>query len=485
MAQKAKLPFNEKPQKNINSDGVNLGTVDFQNGYIEMTETGDVVKTKRNGLELYKNIVDGAQIDSPDVFWWDEKSVLIIINNGQVFVQNIKGESLTDVSGVNVRLELNSKCTFATNGDHLAIANGGRIVLYEYDAALTNRTEYIADADAPTECSHVCFLDYYLLANNVGTAQINFSDFQTSPTNWRAIDAFVAESSPDNVLSIYVNNRTLIIMGARSIEFWGNNGIDPFYRIQGQSKSSGVMSKYCMVFANNVGFFFDEKRRLNRLDGGQVQIVNSQYDRELQRMETVTDCEAFYQTFNGKHLIHFNFPTEDKTFVYDVFYDYWVENNTYDSSSDTFKMFLGKRYAYANEWNLHLFTSKNKDKLFKMADTVYEDDNEQIKFLIETGTINHGTFFETKQNFDLIFNVTTGQTVAGQISQAILHIKDENNGVYDRSYVIDLGTPNSTNNKVTLRNLGIYKERQYKLEYYDNSKFILNDVLERLTVNDI
>ena len=233
------VPLNRKMTKNVDDIILDNESAELQDGYVD--ENGAF--NRRAGLsEQDTGFGNGPTIGE---YEWKRKGWMIIVQGGKIYKKTLVGSEPVDMGGV--LLEDTGEVTFADNGIHLVMANGGRMVY-------TNGTDapaYIADADAPILVSHVVHVDGYILANDVGTDDEYVSDLDDA-LSWDAANFFNAESIPDTIEAVHVANSLIYLFGPTTLEIWYNAGLTggvPFERQQVIER--GILAKHSVVRANN------------------------------------------------------------------------------------------------------------------------------------------------------------------------------------------------------------------------------------------
>jgi len=475
MSVTVEIPFNSIPYQNADSIVLNDLSDSLFDGFID--ELGNT--NKRQGLKEKVNLNNLGGVDGE--YWWENRGLVISVSDGNIYKTinasgttiNITGDKL--LSGV--------RPTFADNGTTITIANGGRMVFTDGTAPTT----FIADPDAPTQVTHLAFLDQFLLANEVGTGRFHFADYVTSPTTWFAVDVFTAESSPDNLIALYVNESIIHLYGTKSLEFWINNGVDPFSRLQGTRLERGAMTPYTTVNVQGIEYFFDNKRRLNRLEGQTAQVINTSFDKTIQKFDEVKDMVADNVTVDGRNWIFFHFPTENRTLLYDIQVNYWAELSTFNLTTNKRDRFIGQSYVYAKGFNQHLFGSFKNSKILEMKSDFFDDDGGNIRFSKTTGWINHKKPKNKKRSYRLTLTLKTGTGIGpGGTEEPFLRIRwrDNGNSTYGNFRKVSLHTIGDTQFKADIGGLGSYYSRQYNLEMSENVPFVIGPVFETLDINE-
>lgn len=471
--QKVDWPINSIPYQNVDPLTLDQLSDSLFDGYID--ELGNT--NKRPGFEIHQTLGTANKIDG--LYWWENRQLVIIVSGGRIFKKINSAGTVVDITGD--QLMVGIRPTFADNGDILVIANGDRMVYTDG----TNLTQYIADADAPTQVTHVAFLDQYIIANEVNSGRFYFADFLLAPTIWFAIDVFTAEANPDNIIALYVNKRVIHIFGTQSIEFWFNDGISPFSRLQGTTAQRGAMSPYTTVFVNDILYFFDDRRRLTRLVGQTPEIITTSFDVTIQNLDTVRDTIADYLTVDGRNWIVFIFPSDNRTLMFDVQNNYWAEWTNYDEGTNQRNRFLGNCYCYARGFNQHVFGSFKDDDILLMRSDLYNDAGDQIRFEKTTGFIDYDQNDNRKRSYKLTIRIKRGIGLGlGGNTEPFMRIRWRDNGqsVWSNFRKIGLGILGDRRFNVTTRNLGSYYARQWNLQMFEDVPFVIGKSIEGIDI---
>ena len=116
----------------------------------------------------------------------------------------------------------------ADNGFEAVIVAADASTSYGWDGALTT----ITDPDL-SPLSGVDFLDQYMVGGIKDSGRFQISALADA-TSWDALDIATAETRPDKIVRVIVDNRDLLLMGEDTIEGWYNSGAAdfPFERLQ-------------------------------------------------------------------------------------------------------------------------------------------------------------------------------------------------------------------------------------------------------------
>jgi hypothetical protein len=125
------------------------------NAWVEKGSGRPVIR-KAPGLIVSYDFDTGYPIDG--VFWWDAKSVYIIVSNGNIYVKRTLAGAPTSITGD--ALATVGPTTFACNNYQALLASGGRIVSIGVEN-LPDTTPTLSQGSTPANVANVEF-DYYI-----------------------------------------------------------------------------------------------------------------------------------------------------------------------------------------------------------------------------------------------------------------------------------------------------------------------------------
>lgn len=466
------LPLAGKVYKNI--DGIELSDESqlLLDGYLD--EKGGT--HKRPGLALEKDLGLGTNNGIDGIFWWGAKGYAICVSGGKVYKLTRSGGviSSTDLTGTGTP-ELDTPVSFAANEDYLFMANGGRI--FYTDGTAT--TIYIADAHAPITVTHIAFIDGYLMANVVGSTDFQWSELD-NPLSWIATDVSNADGNPDYVTALHIFSREIYLFGPNTLEVWENDGVAPFGRIPGGFYEIGTIAPYSVVNTNTSLFWLDQSKHfVERSLSGDVKYIVSDYDKEIQSFETVSDCRGERIEIDGKPFLLFHFPGENRTLVYNYRDETWSEWGNYTGPSTTYDRWLGACYCFSPEWNLHLVGARHNSLIYSLSASNYTDNGDEIRLKRLTGHIDWGTPL-MKRSSKLLLRLKRG---GGEVSDAkfMLRWKDDNKS-WSNEIEVSLGALGDYEIVKEIYPRGMYRTRQYEVTCTDAVPFIYIDAHETVEV---
>lgn len=217
------------------------------------------------------------------------------------------------------------RVTMADNGTQLMIVSEEQGYVVEAGTVTP-----VTDPDFRPAAA-VDFCDNYLVFVESGSGRFFSSDLANA-TAYDALDFATAEGSPDNLVTLIVDHRQVILFGERSTELWYNSGQTgfPFERVPSGFIEQGCAAARSPAKIDNTVFWLAEDLTVRRLAGDTPQVVSQHgVEEAIRGYSTVADAEGFTYTLDGHFCYVLNFPTAGATWVYDIGVNEWHERQSY------------------------------------------------------------------------------------------------------------------------------------------------------------
>jgi hypothetical protein len=214
--------------------------------------------------------------------------------------------------------------------EQICIVNG--TAGYVYDIAGASLSQ-IVDADF-NAARTVTVVNSIFCFDWQGTNKFFVSDVLDAMT-FDPLDFASAESSPDQVIAVRNRNGLLMVFGEHTIEPWDHTGASdfPFSKIKGGTIDRGIAAPLAIANEDASLFFLGNDVVFYRLNGLQlVRISTHALETEWQSYTVISDAFCFDYSFNGHKFIYLTFPTEQKTFGYDIATGLWHERMSWDAT---------------------------------------------------------------------------------------------------------------------------------------------------------
>jgi hypothetical protein len=238
----------------------------------------------------------------------------------------VQGGELYAVAGTTLYREGAAVGTVAGSGTLTFAAGVSQLVMDTGYVLQGGAVSVITDADVPLMAA--CdFVDGYVLAVEKGSGRFWGSALNDSD-DWDGLDFATAEGAPDNLVTLKVDHREVILFGKDSTEIWWNSGAEgfPFERTSGGFIELGCCARLGVAKADNSVFWLASDRTVRRLSGRTpVKVSQIGVDEAIASYSRVDDCEAIAYTYGGQIVVQFHFPTEAKTWCFNVTTGEWFE----------------------------------------------------------------------------------------------------------------------------------------------------------------
>ena len=335
---------------------------------------------------------------------------------------------------------------------------------FVYTAALLTLTQVTATG-FPGATSTI-FLGSYTLVNKPSSRQFFWSTPLDS-TAWDALDFESAEITSDNIVQVFSSQQELWVFKETSTELF-NLTTDfnlPFQAQANASMNRGCAAQFSIVNIESAIYWLGDDRVIYATNGYRPQRVsNHGIEDVINKMTVISDAFGFYYNEEGHKFYILTFPTEMRTFCYDVMTGLWHERESVG---------LGRwrPNAFANCYNKNYVGDFQSGKLYEISLETYDEDGVHIERINTFPPV----FQENKRIiFDrLNIDMETGVgLVVGQGSdpQIMLDWSDDGGFTWSHQNWRTFGMIGNRTRRVTYRRLGQGRERVFRIKGSDPVK---------------
>ncbi|HHT9144701.1 MAG TPA: hypothetical protein ACFYD4_03325 [Candidatus Wunengus sp. YC61] len=354
------------------------------------------------------------------------------------------------------------------NGIQILIVDGSGYVITVSTGVLAE----IADTDFPYS-SFATFQDGYFIVVEKDTGRIWISGLYDG-TSWDALDFTTAEGRPDNSVAVLSNTHDLWIFGEKSVEVYYNSGDSdtPFQRISGALIDSGIGAIGSAIKLNGVLYWLSDKGQVCRNNGYQPSVISTPHiDYQVSTYETMDDAIGFPYTIDGHHFYVLQFPSANKTWVFDTTTNYWHEWQSYNNQT-TWGRHRANCSAYFNR--KYIVGDYENGTLYTLDMDTYTDNLNAIRRIRATQTINkerlNVLFHRLEIEFEAGKGLTEGQ---GSAPQAMLDWSDDGGHTWSNEHWVDIGAIGKYKQRAIWRRLGKSRNRVFRMTVSDPIKWVL------------
>lgn len=438
---------------------------DAQDVYFEARAEGQFSLRRRPGIELLSGLTTDI---GQGMYWSNRMQCLFVVASGKFYKYTDAFGTKIEMTGVNLddgvpatfaeaqKLDLSPICYVANNS----------LLAYTDGATIQNPT----DPATPTSTMVVSY-NNRVWANDVFHRQDFYvtdvnDDGLNDPTYWSSsVNPFRAAQKPDNIVAMASSWNEVLIWGCDSCEIWQEDGVTPVSPLVGASIEAGIFAPYSLKKADNTWFALmclQGKRAVVKLSGRSPQVISEPIANELASYNTISDARGMLLFTGGLNMYILNFPTEKKTWAYDMKTQTWTRWGAWDNSRAVYNNFLGIDMVYSPLWNKHMVQTA-QGSLYTIDRHNYTDAGATIRSKVVTGWIDHGTWGR-KRSDQLIIKLQTNQQGNYKI---LMRHRDDGRPQWSNYMEIPVSYLGAADSFAKMNRLGTYRSRQYEFVMTD------------------
>ncbi len=443
----------------------------------------------RPGIQAFTDFPASSATGSPvtAIFTWpltgylyfvcEDRTIWSIQAPGLV-IQLSTADPLTQLDGT-------GRPIFSYDQERIVIAGGGAI--QQIDAlGVSSRLNAAAQAPSgsPLTATHIAYSAQRLVVNvndRSGTLQ------WTPPgpgnhTTWPLVGPYwaEAEASPDPLVAVFANANEVFAFGEQTTQVYSPDEAIAF--TVASSLQVGCSARYSIIETEDGTLaWLDDNRRFVVSNGRDVDAISSPgMAADINTLATISDCWGCNIMIGSHDLLLWVFPTEKRGPYYDRVTKKWGEFRSIDANAD-WTGFVANCYYYWPERNLHL-VGMSDGTIATMSPEAFTDNGTTIRAVSQTGFIDRGTFNRKAcQRVDL--QLRRGGTVPPSTAPVVeLRYRDDL-GAWRPAKRFSMGAA-QYQPVVTAWSQGMYRSRQWLLEWSGGSQFVLSGASETFQAGD-
>jgi len=470
------VPFNTPVYQNIPEEGLSELSALLIDGYVtELPQEGQPATVKRPGIESFADTSNSSNsIDG--LFYWGTQDEEVVVCNGNIYSVDSAGNVTTRATS---KMLVGQRVSFVERGDNIYMVNGQHII--KIDGTWTV-SQLSVSGVVDFQATSIATINKRLVVTRYGDDRIYYTDANSDVFNG-ATDSFVANVNPDDATKVVEFRGLLLAFGTHTIETWQDTGslFFNFQRDIGSAIKKGCIAADTVQFAEGFWYYWDEDRRCVRWPGvGLPEPLSTPYDRVVQGFSDISNAMSDIYRIAGHIFYVTQFPTADRTLVYDVSRNEWHEWSYWNKSTASHERFLGQTYDYVSPWNKHLVGGRNNGLVGNMSLDTFQDWGDTIRTVRQTGHVTHGTQLRKKSNW-IKFRIQKGYGSYTAENKFSIRWRDNNNA-WGNELILGLGKTGEYDFYTTLRRMGVYTSRQYEIVHTHNSRFALFNGTEDIEV---
>lgn len=353
-----------------------------------------------------------------------------------------------------------------TNGLVIVIVDGS----FGYSYTISSNT-FAAQADPDFANSPVAaaIINGFFIVIEGGSQRFWTS---TDGTTWNGLDFASAESNADNLITVIEDHQEVVFGGAEVTEIWYNS-TDVFPFTRRAVIETGMMSPGGICKADNSIFFLGNDKVVWRMNGyTPTRISTHGIEYDIAQYDT-SDCRMWAEKREGHLFIWCQFPTGNKTWVYDVATSLWHRRAYRDPITNELGRHRANCYIPFN--NTHLVGDYLNGTICELDMDVYDDDGDPMPAIRVCRHVADGGLkkvFHHRLELDIESGVglITGQ---GSNPQMMLKWSDDGGRTYGNEIWRSMGAIGEYNKKLIWSPLGGSYDRVYWSEVTDPVKRVI------------
>lgn len=348
-----------------------------------------------------------------------------------------------------------------------------------------NVLDPLAFFSGPTATTQIVALSSRLMCNdNTSTTtagRILYSGVgSTNNLVFGALSFVTAEARPDAVVALRENSNELFVFGETTLQVFSPDPISVL--TPGRAINRGCLAAHSVIRADEQFAWFDDQKQFVMSDGRSIDVISDPIAETLDNITDFSDCWGFRYNAGQFDVLVWVFPTDGRTFAFQRGGG-WSQWGTWDGAGQA--RFAGTAHYYYPDQSRHLIGLPMEGIGYLDLSTATDyvptttgSDSRLIKAETTTGFLNRGT--DAPKCCDVVRltvkpGTTTSATVAPEI---LLSWRDDPNKPFGNPRRVSLGTVGAAGMTKELRTLGIYRSRQWRVEFTGDSEFVLARVEE-------
>lgn len=421
------------------------------------------------GLELVQTIGTGPILAMQQI----TPTTAVVVSGADVYLATsttaLKCGSLATTASIGI----------ANNGVQILIVTGGPGYVMNSGGGGFAK---ITDPQYPVGAGWATYQDGWFIVGGIENSQkfyINENPYDSKA--WNGLDVASAEGNPDFLLAGVSDHRELWLFGSNSIEVWADTGnaTFPFERQNNIFIEVGCANKKSVAKLDNTLFWLGSDSRgqsdtVYRSDGYTPQRISTHSIERQIKGFSKSNMLSFAFRYEGHAFYVISFPSNHRTFVYDVSTDLWHERGHLQSKNNSQDYWKVSGYmVLANDI---FFGSATDGKIYRMDSKVYTYGDDPILKLRRT-TASEKTqnrAFYSRLQVDLETGVGSDPEDT-QIYNPELMLRWSNDGGHTWSNILSrpVGKVGEYSRRVIFNRLGTGRNRLWEISMSDPVKFVV------------
>lgn len=321
--------------------------------------------------------------------------------------------------------------------------------------------------------SGLAYQDGYWIISNKDSDYFYVSDL-ADPTTWGTLNYKAAEYQGDKIVAIISDHDELVCFGTKTTEYFYNAGIStgvPFSKIAGSQQEVGIAGPTAYTACDNTLYFLDDKGHPSFTSQYSPKFLPStQISYQMGQLDTIDDCFMFSYTFEGHSFVVYTFPTENKTWVYDVSTGVWHRRASYPYDTDG--RWRANCYEFFNR--KHLVGDYENGIIYELDHDTFTENDRTMAALRQCPVISAKREHVTHNSLELHIQAGVGTTTGqGQNPVVMMRYSDDYGRTFSNELWRSLGKIGEFGHRIIWNRLGRPLERVYRFKITDPTNRVI------------
>ncbi len=366
-----------------------------------------------------------------------------------------------------------------TGGAEVAVVDG-TITGYQINMVNYAFSSIVDPTGLFTGADVVAYLETFFIFNTVPNTQ-NFVISQPNSLTFDPLDIAAKSAYADNLITLGIRSKELWLLGDNnSTEPWILSGaLDfPFEGMPSTFIPYGCAAKYSMIFADTTLFWLSinsqGKAVFLKIDGYTPSRISTHaIENEVQNYATVTDAIGQAFQIEGHTFVVWHFPTADKTLVFDLATEQWMQWAFTDENG---ALHRDRACFYASAYGKNFAQDWETGKVYEVNGGIYDDDGDPITFIRGFPVMEKDLSRVTHNTLRAYMEFGTEPDVNADPPVVLLFISDDGGKSWYDPLELPLGAQGEYDTVAQATRLGQARTRVYELVWSAAVKTALNGV---------
>lgn len=283
------------------------------------------------------------------------------------------------------------------------------------------------------------------------------------------------DGSPDDLVSLIVNNREVYLLGESSSEVWIDAGLFPFpfQRIPGTNSQFGIAAKHSLSRLGPSFAYVSKNIRgeaqIMMMQGYVPQRISTHAVENSLVGQKISDAIAWTYQQEGHECYVVTFPSIDLTWVYDLATGFW-HKWLYCDNQNQYKRHRGN--CMSNFQNMILIGDYENGIIYKLDPDNYTDNGQRVRRLRRCPHIVSDLQRQYFSELQLQFQPGVG-TTNSENPQAMLKWSNDGGSTWSNEHWVSIGKQGKYTNRAIWRRLGWSRDRIFEVVVTDPVKAVI------------